>query len=57
MNFESIVETLETLTSDELILLKSEIESLMAIRDFTEDYYDNSDSYDDEEYDDDDEDY
>jgi hypothetical protein len=54
MNLELIIESLESLTSDELVILKNEIESQLAIRDFTEDYNNaDTDEYDDE-YDDED---
>lgn len=56
MNLETIIESLEGMSNDDLIILKNEIESVLSIRDFTDDYNssnDDTDGYDDE-YDDED---
>ena len=57
MNLESMIKMLETLTSDDLLILKNEIELMLSNIDFTQDYEnsindaDDTDEYDDE-YDD-----
>lgn len=56
MNLETIIESLEGMSNDDLIILKNEIESVLSIRDFTDDYNssnDDTEGYDDE-YDDED---
>lgn len=54
MNLESMIKMLETLTSDDLLILKNEIELMLSNIDFIQDYENSiNDADDTDEYDDD----